>query len=111
MELRIQRQLPGQWIVDVAYSGNHGTHLPSGRYNLNQFTPFQYQTLNTSLQGAVPNPYAGVVPGSLGAATITLQQSLVAFPYYTGVNVRNPHLGNSIYHAGLLRVENASAEG
>ena len=101
----IQRQLPGQWIVDVAYVGNHGTHLISGGYNLNQLTPSQYQTLGTSLQGAVPNPYVGIVPGALGAATITRQQSLFEFPYYTSVNVRNPHMGNSIYHAGLLRVE------
>jgi hypothetical protein len=57
------------------------------------------------LQGVVNNPYAGIVPGSLGASTITLQQSLAAFPYYTSVNIRNPHMGDSIYHAGLLRVE------
>jgi hypothetical protein len=101
----IQRQLPGQWIVDIVYTGNHGTHLVSGGFDLNQLTPAQYQTLGTSLQGTVANPYAGIVPGSLGASTITRQQSLTAFPYYTSVNVRNPHLGNSIYHAGLVRVE------
>ena len=44
------------------------------------------------------------------AATITLQQSLFAFPYYTSVTVRNPHLGNSIYHSGLdTRARSASA--
>ena len=101
----IQQQLPGGWVVDVAYSGNHGTHLVAGNYELNQLTPSQYQTLGTGLQSTVANPYAGIVPGALGASTITLQQSLVAFPYYSSVMVRNPHMGDSIYHAGLLRVE------
>ena len=101
----VQKQLPGKWLLEVAYSGNHGTHLPAGGYDLNQLTPQQYQTLGTSLQNPVPNSYAGIVPGSLGGATITLQQSLAAFPYYTSVSVRSPHMGNSIYHAGLVRVE------
>ena len=26
--LSVQTQLPGKWILEVAYSGNHGTHLP-----------------------------------------------------------------------------------
>ncbi|HZQ55236.1 MAG TPA: carboxypeptidase regulatory-like domain-containing protein [Bryobacteraceae bacterium] len=107
----IQRQLPGEWIIDIGYAGNHGTHLVSGNYDLNQLTPQQYATLKTTLQSTVPNPYAGIVPGALGAARITLQQSLAAFPYYTSVSVRNPHMGNSIYHAGLIRVEKRFSQG
>jgi hypothetical protein len=110
-DFSLQRQLPGNWVVELAYSGNHGTHLVSGGYNLNQLAPEQYQTLGTTLQNTVPNPYAGIVPGSLGAARITLQQSLYAFPYYTSVTVRNPHLGNSIYHSGLIRVEKRFSQG
>jgi hypothetical protein len=107
----LQRQLPGNWVIEVTYSGNHGTHLVSGGYDLNQLTPEQYQTFGTSLQNPVNNPYAGLVPGSLDGATITLQQSLAAFPYYTSVSVRNPHLGNSIYHAGLVRIEKRFSHG
>jgi len=110
-DFSVQKQLPGNWVVEVAYSGNHGTHLVSGNYNLNQLTAQQYQSLGTTLQNTVPNPYAGIVPGSLGAARITLQQSLYAFPYYTTVMVRNPHLGDSIYHSGLLRVEKRFSQG
>ena len=109
--LSLQKQLPGKWVVEVTYTANHSTHLPSGNYDLNQLTPQQYQTLGTSLQNPVANPYAGIVPGSLGGSTITLQQSLAAFPYYTSVSVRTPHLGNSIYQAGLLRVEKRFSNG
>jgi hypothetical protein len=63
-----------------------------------------YLNLGTALQNPVANPYANKVPGSLGSATITTQQSLLPYPYYTAISIRNPHLGNSIYHAGLLTV-------
>jgi hypothetical protein len=100
----VQKQLMGGWVVDASYTGNHGTHLVAGSYNLDQLDP-QYLSLGTALQNPVANPYAGIVPGSLGGATITKQQSLLPYPYYTSVTVRNPHLGNSIYHAGLLSVQ------
>ena len=44
------------------------------------------------------------IPGSLGGAT-TRQQALSPYSYYSSVSVRNPHLGNSIYHAALLTVQ------
>ncbi len=105
-----QRQLPGGWVVDASYAGNHGTHLISGNYDLNQLDP-KYLSLGTGLQNNVPNPYAGRVPGALGSSTISLSQSLKPFPYYQSVTVRNPHLGNSIYHAGYLTVEKRFAQG
>ena len=109
-DFSIQKQLPGSWVVDVTYSGNHGTHLVAGNYNLNQMSDAQL-SLGTALQNPVANPYAGAVPGSLGSATITRQQSFLPFPYYTTINVRNPHLGNSIYHAGLLTVHKRFTNG
>jgi outer membrane receptor protein involved in Fe transport len=100
----VQKQLPGSWVVDISYTGNHGTHLLSGNYNLDELNP-QYLGLGNALQNPVANPYAGIVPGSLGGSTITLQQALLPYPYYSSVLVRNPHLGNSIYHAALLTVQ------
>ena len=59
----------------------------------------------------VPNPYAGLVPGSLGDPQTTRAQLLRAYPYYNAVNVRNPHLGASIYHALLASVEKRMSSG
>jgi hypothetical protein len=106
----LHRQLPGQWVVELGYAGNHANHLVAGGYNLDQLNP-SYLSQGNALQNLVPNPYAGVVPGSLGAATITEQQSLLAFPYYTGVTVRDPHLGDSIYHAGFVSVKKQFSSG
>jgi hypothetical protein len=109
--LSLQRQLPGQWVVEAVYSGNHSNHLLAGGYDLNQLTPAQYATYQNALQGTVNNPYAGIVPGSLGASTITLSQSLKQFPYYTNVSVRDPHLGDSIYHSGFVSIQKHFSNG
>jgi hypothetical protein len=106
----IQRQIFGGWVVDASYSGNRGTHLVAGGYNLDQIGS-QYLGLGNALQNPVANPYAGVVPGSLGSATITQLQALLPFPYYTSVTVRNPHLGNSSYHAGMLTLQKRFSQG
>jgi len=108
--LSLQRQLPGKWLVDATYSGNKGTHFISPGYNWNDLDP-QYLSLGRSLQNLVPNPYAGKVPGALGAATITRRQSLLPFPYYSSVDITNPHAGNYISHLFLLSVQKKSAHG
>lgn len=100
----LQQQVKG-WLFDMTYSANHSTNLVAGGYNLNGVQPQNWVYGQRLTQERVPNPYAGQVPGSLGAATITLQQSLAAYPYYNAVTVRNPHLGNSNYHALLLTAE------
>ena len=102
-DISVQKQLPGKWVIDLAYAGNRGTRLVAGSYNLDQLN-LQYLSNGTALQNPVTNPYSAVVPGSLGSSTIPLQQSLLPYPYYTGVTVRNPHLGNAMYHAGMLTV-------
>ncbi len=106
----LQRQLPGQILVDMAYSANRGANLVANGYDYNQLDP-QYQSLGLALQNQVPNPYRGLVPGALGGATISRAQSLRPYPYYTGVNVRNPHLGNSTYHGFLMSVEKRLSNG
>jgi hypothetical protein len=106
----VQRQIASSWVVSASYTGNHGVHLVGGSYNMDQLNP-EYLSLGTALQNSVTNPYAGIVPGTLGTATITRQQSLLPYPYYTSVTVRNPHLGNSIYHAGLLTVQKRVSHG
>jgi len=101
--LSIQHQLPWSVVLEASYTGNKGTHLPAGSYDMNQLDP-KYLNLGLSLQDAVANPYAGIA-GSLGSATITRSQSLKPYPYYSSISVRNPELGSSIYHAMLLSAE------
>jgi hypothetical protein len=98
------------WLFDAAYSANRASHLVAGSYSFNEI-PLEAWNLGLALQDRVANPYAGQVPGALGGATITRQQSLRPFPYYNAVTVRNPRLGSSIYHAFLLSVEKRMSKG
>lgn len=106
----LQHQLGRSWLVDVSYSANRGYHFIASGYDMNQVDP-QYQQLGLALQDRVPNPYAGEIPGSLGAATITRSQALRPFPYYQGISVRNPHYGAFTSHLMMLSVEKRMAQG
>ncbi|HEU0123766.1 MAG TPA: carboxypeptidase regulatory-like domain-containing protein [Bryobacteraceae bacterium] len=106
----LQHQLPGRILVDVSYSGNQGSHFTAGGYNMNQLDN-QYLGLGLSLQDSVPNPNAGKVPGALGNATITREQSLLPFPYYQGITVRSPRMGNFNSHQLIVSVEKRMSKG
>ncbi|MBC8167262.1 MAG: hypothetical protein H7Y20_15500, partial [Bryobacteraceae bacterium] len=106
----LQQQMPGNWLIDAGYAGNLGRNFTAGSYDLNQLDP-KFLSLGLALQAQVPNPYAGMVPGSLGSATITREQSLRPFPWYGGIAVRNPRLGNFNSHLFLLSVEKRMARG
>ncbi|PYV34721.1 MAG: hypothetical protein DMG09_20795 [Acidobacteria bacterium] len=95
--LSLQQQL-GNWLVDVTYAANKGNGFAANSYNLNQVDPAVRLQLGQALFTPVANPFAGQVPGGLGAATVTRERLLMAFPYYDAVSVRNPRLGNYLSH-------------
>jgi hypothetical protein len=94
--LAIGRELPYNFVMQVAYVGNHATHLPQNNYPVNHLTEADY-ALGLALENQVPNPYYGIVPAgsSVSGKTIGEAQSLMPFPYYTGVTLRYPHIGGS----------------
>ena len=62
----IQRSMGKDTVLEVAYAGNKGTHVPlyanfsASQPNMNQLTPTQLKQGN-SLLGLVPNPFYGVI--------------------------------------------------
>ncbi len=111
--LSLQQQLGGGFLVEVAYSANHGTHLLTGNYDLNQADPALVRQFGLAgqLTNNVANPYAGKVPGAFGGATITQAQAIRPFPYVGGITVQSPHQGNSIYHSLLVSAEKRFSKG
>jgi hypothetical protein len=99
--LSLQQQFAGNWLVEASYAGNLGRGFTAGSYDWNQL----------ALQQQVPNPYAGLVPGALGNATISREQSLKPFPYYNAVTVRNPRLGSYNSHLLLMSLEKRMSNG
>jgi hypothetical protein len=109
----LQQELPGGFLAEVAYSANRGTHWLANSYDLNQADPALVREYGLAgrLSNVVPNPYAGMVPGQFGGATIAQSQLLRPYPYVGTISVRAPHLGSSIYQSMLLSAEKRFSRG
>ncbi len=106
----VQRILPGDALVEAAYSGSHGVHL-MGILEWDQLNP-GYLSLGPQLNSPVNNPFFGVISqGSLAASTITRGQALLPYPQFLGVSDRNANYGSSSYNALLVRAERRLAKG
>ncbi len=109
----IQRQLSTNWVWEIAYAGNKGTHLalfiPSPE--LNQLHP-SLLSMGNALLATVPNPFYGVITsGTLAQATVQRGQLLRPYPHYTGFQIKNAGWGNSNYHALQMRLEKRFSAG
>ena len=112
--LTVQRQLPGNWLVEAGYAGNKGTRIPISM-NWNQLDP-QFQALGADLSRQMPNPFFGIATvGTLAQRTVAQSQLLRPYPQYTAVTTNSPavaqNMGSSTYHSMILRVEKRFARG
>ncbi len=98
----IQRELPGNVLLEAAYVGNRGRQLSrggEGGFDLNQLNP-QFLSLGSQLNQQVPNPFFGVsTAGFFQSRTISRAQSLRPYPQYTTVFPLQSSGGNSDYHS------------
>jgi len=85
MNFGIQRQLPGNMVVDITYTANLSRKLPIGTMNINQILP--------ELMGPDAN------------------QWLRPYAQFLNVQVRSAALGSNNYHAGSIRVEKRLSHG
>ncbi len=105
----IQKSLRGSTMVEAAYVGNRGVKLPWGSgINLNQLPQ---EVLGSSTLDRVPNPFAGVLSGSLGAETITRGQLMRGFPQYQNVISAGDASANSTYHSLQAKLEKRYSQG
>jgi hypothetical protein len=137
--ISIERELPGNSVVEIGYSGSHGYHLGEGNATglLDTFPvgDLKYGCMldggacpaGTSSSGIVngmvvtggkvANPYYNALnamaPGSSEAVpTITLAQALAPYPQYSGVAAApGPPMGKSFYDAGFIRYTRRMAKG
>jgi hypothetical protein len=100
--LNVQRQLPWQISLEVAYVGTRGLQLSRNGedgLSLNQLDP-QYLSLGSALNQSVPNPFVGL--GTLGffpSATTTRAQLLRPYPQFTDIIPLYSSGASSNYHA------------
>ena len=106
----IQRELPGNFLFDIAYAANKGTSLPVN-LEFNQL-PDEYLSLGTQLLAQVPNPFRPFVSvGGLSQATVARGQLLRPFPQFTSALHRDVRTGSSIYHSLQLKLEHRFSHG
>jgi hypothetical protein len=109
----IQRELPGQIVVEANFIRATGYDLPVSR-NLN-FVPRSFlgdnpttdAAANTFLTGTIQNPFRNLVPGGSPfntASTITRAQSLLQFPQFTNLWVQE-YNGTNRYHSLQVQID------
>jgi hypothetical protein len=104
----IQRQLPGQIFLDVAFAGSHGVHLPQYSTHMNQIPDsFIQQAAQqaaakqpVTIATQIPNPMAGTSGNAtIGGPQIVAGQLDRPFPQYTDVNLAGYGCCGSVYNS------------
>jgi hypothetical protein len=124
----IQRELPGNWVLQAAYVGTFSYDLTLGLTGATGsaetfafVNPVPAQYLSTSptrdtatinlLTAQVPNPFQGLLPGTtLNGATVQRQQLLRPFPQFLDISGER-YDGSSRYDSGQFRLEKRFSRG
>ncbi len=137
--LVFQRELAKNLVLDIAYVGSHGVHLPIQGVELNEISSgtLAYANQNFAVARSCPtvadpnapcssvaqfftqlvaNPFSGLlnVPGASAAvagANVQRLQLLRQFPQYSSVNLFRPHIGSSKYHALQINLQKRFSNG
>ena len=106
-----QYELPFRTVVDFEYIGSRSRALGTSK-QINDVTYDEYMVNGSKLTSTVPNPYAGLLPGTtLNGSTMTLQQSLRPYTQYTGITQNGRTIGSSRYDSFQARIEKRFSAG
>ncbi|HUS08103.1 MAG TPA: carboxypeptidase regulatory-like domain-containing protein [Bryobacteraceae bacterium] len=116
-EAGLQRQLPAQAVLEIAYVGNVGSNLRTSR----QLDPIPRQYLSSSpvrdqaaidfLSTQVANPFYPLLPRtSLSGSNVSRSQLLRPYPEFTSIT-RDTNEGYSRYHSLQTRLEKRMSAG
>ena len=102
----IQHQFGPSFLIDAAYVGSKGTHLPIQTQSLN-YLPASDLALGTYLTTLTANPFQGLVPASspFNTPTIANGQLMRRFPQFGSVTLASQGSGDSVYESFQLKVK------
>jgi hypothetical protein len=112
----IQRELPDGTLLDFAYAGSKGTHLPMHSQDVDQLPDADLPGGSAGytvaqLKASVPNPFYGLVEGQLTQPTVSAAQLLLPYPQYSDVSLAEPDDRDSIYHSFQMKIEKRFSHG
>jgi hypothetical protein len=115
--LGVQRELPWNFLIEGTYVGSVSQNLSVSR-DLNAVpreyfstSPVRDNATNNYLSQQVPNPFAGLLPGTnLNGANVSRSQLLRPFPQFTNVSAIET-IGTSDYTSLQGRIERRMANG
>ena len=117
-QFSVQRELFQGVLLDLGYMGNKAVKMPVDRnYDA---VPNQYlspsltrdQATIDRLTANVPNPFAGLIPGTnLNGSVVARNQLLLAYPQFTKVTGQAFTDGSSYFHAFEARLEKRFSHG
>ncbi len=116
--LALEQQLPWHTLVEVAFAGNYASQLSVSKSI--DYLPRSFYALpgnpipvpSTTLLAQVPNPMAGLIPGSsLNNSTVAYQSLQTQYPEFTGITESTHAIGSSLYNSMQISVEKRLAGG
>jgi hypothetical protein len=114
----IQQQLPAQVVVEASYVGSRTLAVPT-THGINELSIANLALGDVSQGGTpsyltqqVPNPFAGLLPGtSLNGATVPRQQLLRSYPEFSGITVQDQPNGRFWYNSLQVKVDKRYSRG
>ncbi len=109
--IELQRELPGRFLMTVGYVGNSVSGLAVSR-SINEISAEDMKLGAQYLGESVPNPMAGMVPGTfLNAPTVVRSQLLRPFPQFAGITELYRNEGKSRYNGFQFMLARRMANG
>ena len=119
VSVSIQRQLPGNLVLDAMYGGTRTHDYPvtvsadaiPRQYQLQARQSYVQTGLNI-LSASASNPFYGLISsGSLSGTTTTVGQLLRPYPQFTGISASGQNLGNTQYDSFQTKLNKRLAGG
>ncbi|MBI4478024.1 MAG: carboxypeptidase regulatory-like domain-containing protein [Acidobacteria bacterium] len=111
--ITVSRELARHLMVEASYVGSRSHSLSiGGSLNINAITREDQARGAAYLQQAVPNPFAGLLPGTArNGTTIQRQELLRAFPQFAGITRNAWSIGETWYHSLQTIVQKRMSDG
>jgi hypothetical protein len=110
--LTVGRQLARDVMVEVSYVGSRIRDLSVSKNDINAISGADQLRGAAYLQERVPNPFAGLLPGSsFNGPTVQRQQLLRPYPQFGGITENSMSIGKTNYNAIQVIVQKRMSHG